>query len=98
MKQKCRYNKKRDLREVAPHLAIDLGECLRTGTIPGSGTEPNYNEIENTADVAGRVTDVFQSLDVERASLAQGRQDASFIKSQANVSEQTNTNTVVNPE
>lgn len=80
MKQKCRFNKLRDVREVAPHLAIDLGECLRNGTVPSGATEPVYNDIENTTDVGGRITDVFQSIDAERAAMAQGKADAAEIR------------------
>ncbi len=80
MKQKCNYNKLRDMREVAPHLAIDLGECLRNGTVPSGATEPVYNDIENTTDVGGRIADVFQSIDAERAAMAQGKADAAEIR------------------
>lgn len=80
MKQKCRFNKLRDVREVAPHLAIDLGECLRNGTVPSGATEPVYNDIENTTDVGSRISDVFQSIDAERAAMAQGKIDAAHLR------------------
>ena len=91
MKQKCKFCKERDVREVSPHLAIDLGECLRNGTVPSGATEPVYNDIENTSDVGGRVSDVFQSIDAERAAMAQGKADAAEIRAAASASTQTET-------
>lgn len=75
MKQICKYSASHDIREVQPHLTIDLGEAIRSGKIPSTGTEPVYNDIQNPSDVVGRVTDVFQSVDIERAALAQGKAD-----------------------
>lgn len=83
MKQKCKFCKERDVREVSPHLAIDLGECLRNGTVPSGATEPVYNDIDDTANVGGRVSDVFQSIDAERAAMAQGKADAAEIRAAA---------------
>lgn len=80
MRQICKYDKSRDIRETAPFLAIDLKEVIRTGKVPATGTEPNYNDIQNASDVTGRIQDVFQSIDVERATLAQGKADAAQAK------------------
>lgn len=93
MKQKCIFNKSRDVRETAPYLAIDLKEVIRTGKVPSTGTEPYYNDIDNPSDITGRVQDVFQSIDVERTALAQGRADMARQRAE----EQSQQQTIVNP-
>lgn len=82
MKQKCVFNKSRDIRETVPFLAIDLKEVIRTGKVPATGVEPDYNDIETASDVTGRIQDVFQSIDVERSTLAKGKADAEAIKAE----------------
>lgn len=83
MKQKCKFNKKRDIREVAPHLGIDLAKTLDNRMVPATGTELNYNDIQHPSDIIGRVRDTFDAIDAQRAALAEGKAAAAKAKADA---------------
>ena len=62
-----KYDKKKDLAPVAVGLAVDLNEAIATGTIPGTGVEVEYNGIDSTSMVLGRVHDVFDAVEHQRS-------------------------------
>lgn len=64
----CRFNEVTDVQRTREGLAIDLAQALRTGIVKDSGTEPEYNNIDDPTKIKGRYNDVFAALD-ERNSV-----------------------------
>lgn len=92
MKQKCKFCKERDKREVAPSLGIDLAKSMETKVIQGTGTEDHSNGIELPSDVYGRVRDQFEAIDAQRAIMARGKAEAAQAAA-AKAAETTTTTT-----
>lgn len=67
MKQKCKFNPDTDIEESMPGLSIDLSRAITEGVIKDTGDIPYYNEIADPSTITGRVTDVFQAIDAEKA-------------------------------
>ena len=77
MKQICRFNKNRDLKEVVPGLTPNLKIAMQEHVVLDTGITPEYNNIDDPANIVGRVRDVFDAVEAQRAL-------ASSIKSQNN--------------
>lgn len=60
----CVYNPITDVRAVDPHGFVDLVECKETGSMPAdvSGTEPEYNGVEDPASLMEHAVDVFDGI------------------------------------
>ena len=93
MKQVCKHNPKKDIREVAPNLSIDLAKTLDNKMVPATGTELSYNNIQNPSDIVGRIRDTFDAIDAQRSAIKQGRADAAKAKvdAQAHTSQTSST-------
>lgn len=63
MKCVCYYDEVADLHEVDQFGFIDLAECLKNGAVPSqvTGTDDNYNGIENPSEILGKPSDVFEA-------------------------------------
>lgn len=77
MKQICNYNKERDLKEVVPGLTPNLKIAMQEHVVLDTGISPEYNNIDDPANIIGRVRDVFDAVEAQRAL-------ASSMKSQNN--------------
>ena len=67
MKHKCKFNPETDIEEAMPGLSIDLSRAITEGVIKDTGDIPYHNEIADPSTITGRVTDVFQAIDAEKA-------------------------------
>lgn len=63
----CQFIEGLDLSPVVPAMDIDLEMALQTGIIPGDGVTPEYNGIEETESVIGRVRDNFDAIEHQRS-------------------------------
>lgn len=62
----CQFLEGVDISPVVPAMAIDLENALETGIIPGDGITPEFNGIEDTDSVIGRVRDNFDAIEHQR--------------------------------
>lgn len=62
----CQFCEGVDISPVIPAMDIDLENALETGVIPGDGVTPEYNGIEETDSVLGRVRDSFDAIEHQR--------------------------------
>lgn len=67
MKQICKFNKDRDLKEVVPGLAPNLKIAMSEHVVLDTGVSPDYNNIDDPANIVGRVRDVFDAVEAQRA-------------------------------
>lgn len=67
MIQSCHFNPVKDNNLAQSGLAIDLDAALRTGAIIDSGTEVEYNGIEDPSLVGRRVSDAFEAIDARNS-------------------------------
>lgn len=80
MRQKCKYDKNRDLKQTAPNLSIDLSQALKDKVIPSSGTQIEHNELESSSAIGMRVRDNFEAIEAQRMITAQGKAIAAAEK------------------
>lgn len=73
MKQNCKFDRKRDFKQTAPNLSINLSQALESKAIPSSGTEIEHNELETSDMVGIRVRDEFEAIEAQRFITAQGK-------------------------
>lgn len=73
MRQKCKFSRIRDFRQVAPNLSINLSQALESKSIPATGTDVEFNEIESSANIGDRVRDCFEAIEAQRAITALGK-------------------------
>lgn len=66
MKQKCRFDSKKDFKKTAPNLSIDLARALADHVVPSTGVEVEHNGIESSSDVGDVVRDPFQAIQAQR--------------------------------
>lgn len=74
MKQICKYNKNRDLKEVVPGLTPNLKIAMQEHVVLDTGITPEYNNIDDPANIVGRVRDVFDAVEAQRAMLSSAKQ------------------------
>lgn len=67
MKQICKFDKNRDLKEVVPGLAPNLKIAMQEHVVLDTGISPEYNNIDDPANIIGRVRDVFDAVEAQRA-------------------------------
>lgn len=91
MKQKCKFDKNRDLKQTAPNLSIDLSQALKDKVIPSSGTQIEHNELESSSAIGMRVRDNFEAIEAQRMITAQGKAIAAAEKAAKAAAEQTST-------
>lgn len=62
MKCICKYDDKKDIKEVDQFGFIDLAECLANGEVPSTiaDSEADYNGIEDPSEILGKPSDVFE--------------------------------------
>lgn len=60
MKQKCIFNRDRDLFATRPNLSLDLSQAVETGVIDNSNVNASFNMIEDCNQIGQRVTDNFE--------------------------------------
>lgn len=80
MKQKCKFNPNTDIEETMPGLSIDLSRAITEGVIKDTGDIPYHNEITDPSTITGRVTDVFQAIDTDKALKATMKSAAAKAK------------------
>lgn len=73
MLQICNFDKVRDIQEHVPSLATDLNKAIETNTVQDTGVVADFNSIEEPNAITGRVSDVFEAIDAQRAILAAGK-------------------------
>lgn len=83
MRQICRFNDKKDYVECSPNLSVNLSKAMEEHVIPASGTQLEYNDIERSSDVQGRVRDNFDAIEMQRAIMAKGKSDAAAERAAA---------------
>lgn len=67
MYQICRFNKDRDLKEVVPGLTPNLKIAMKEHVVLDTGISPEYNNIDDPANIVGRVRDVFDAIEAQRS-------------------------------
>lgn len=63
----CQFAEGIDISDVIPYMDIDLEEALLSGIVPQNGIIPEYNGIEETDQIVGRVYDVFDAIEHQRS-------------------------------
>lgn len=67
MFQECKFDKKKDLQEHVPSLAIDFAKCIESGTIPPTADPQEFNNMEiETAENGVRLREPFDALEYEQ--------------------------------
>lgn len=51
-------------------LAVDLSDAIKNGVIPATGEVAVYNDIDNSQGIAGRVSDLFEAVDMQKSILS----------------------------
>lgn len=67
MIQECVFNPSVDVQEVVPDMSIDINESIKTGVVMDLGTSLESNGIEDVESISGRVGDIFDVLEYEKA-------------------------------
>lgn len=78
------FDKDKDIQETRLGLSIDLSRAIREGVVKDSGTEPEYNNIEDPNKVRGRVSDVFAAINERNAALNRAAAPAAAPNSEDN--------------
>lgn len=73
MYQKCNFDPRRDVCRTVPGLATDLAAAVENGVVLDTGIDAQYNNVEDPANIRGRVRDAFSAIDQQRAVLAAGK-------------------------
>lgn len=76
MKYKTKFNENKDLNRVVPNLSISIKESVETGAIKDTGYIPEYNGIESTDKIIGRVRDNFEAVEAMKYVSSAGRKQA----------------------
>lgn len=79
MKQICKFDPVRDVRDVDTGCIIDINDILRTGVVPSSiNSAPlSYNGIEDPTTIIGRPSDTFDALRMNEQILSSANTDIS---------------------
>lgn len=75
MRQNCKFNKERDLKEVVPGLAVDIQQAIETGVVLDTGVIEQHNDIQDPTSIVTRVRDTFHALELKKAYLNAGKID-----------------------
>lgn len=62
----CQFLEGVDVSPVIPMMDIDLEQALLTGVVPDSGVVPEFNNLEDTDFIIGRVSDAFDAIEHQR--------------------------------
>lgn len=73
MYQKCIFDPKRDVCRTVPGLSTDLAAAIENGVVLDTGIDAQYNNVDDPANIRGRVRDAFAAIDQQRAVLAAGK-------------------------
>ena len=73
MKQICRFNSKTDLQRSIPGLCVDLGLAIENGVVLDTGVDSFYNDVDDPANIKGRVRDAFGVVEAQKAVLMAGK-------------------------
>lgn len=68
-----RFNEKRDIQKVVSGLAVDLTDALQTGIVRDSGQETDSNGIDDPSRIIGRVENIFDAIESQRAIRKYGK-------------------------
>lgn len=63
MKCVCKYDSKRDLKEVTPGMSIDIVEVVATGVVAPVAKDSLYNALDDISKVGKRVRDIFDAYE-----------------------------------
>lgn len=58
-----------DIQQTREGLNIDLSRAIREGVVQDSGTEPEYNNLDDPSKIRGRVNNVFEAMNERNAAL-----------------------------
>lgn len=73
MYQKCKFDPCRDVCRTVPGLSTDLAAAVENGVVLDTGIDAQYNNVDDPANIRGRVRDAFAAIDQQRAVLAAGK-------------------------
>lgn len=59
----CKYDPKRDLKEVVPGMSIDIAEVVATGVVAPVAKDSLYNALDDINKVGKRVRDIFDAYE-----------------------------------
>lgn len=74
--QSCRFNELRDNQRVVSGLGVDLTEALQTGIVRDSGAPTDSNGITDPSMIVGRVENIFDAIESQRAIKKYGKKAA----------------------
>ena len=73
MYQNCKFDPNRDVCRTVPGLSTDLVAAVENGVVLDTGIDAQYNNVDDPANIRGRVRDAFAAIDQQRALLAAGK-------------------------
>ncbi len=79
MKQICKFDSLRDIRDIDTGCIIDINDILRTGVVPSSinSAPMSYNGIDDPTTIIGRPSDTFDALRMNEQILSSANTDVS---------------------
>lgn len=83
MRQICKFNKDRDLKEVVPGLAPNLKIAMQEHVVLDTGVSPEYNNIDDPVNIIGRVRDVFDAIEAQRSIVSSMNQQSASNSNQS---------------
>lgn len=66
MRQKCKFDKKRDVGTVIEGLSPDKNAMIESHTIPATMSDVVYNELSDINYVGSKVDDDFDAIQINR--------------------------------
>lgn len=76
----CVFDEKRDIKRVVSGLSVDLTDALRTGVIKEGTGDLDYNGVDDPSSIIGRVENVFDAIDAQRAIRKYGKKAESAVE------------------
>lgn len=69
----CKYDRRKDFKEVESGLSVSLSEALRTGVVKEGFSDLDSNGIEDPDAILGRCRDKFDAIEASRAIRKYGK-------------------------
>lgn len=69
----CKFDRRKDFKEVEPGLSVSLSDALRTGVVKEGFSDLDSNGIEDPDAILGRCRDKFDAIEASRAIRKYGK-------------------------
>lgn len=73
MRQICKYHSNFDSERTRPGLSTSIRLALESGVVMDTGIDSIHNDIDDPSGIWGRISDVFEAIDVQKRVLSSGK-------------------------